>query len=83
MRHTPIFRPADEAAKGIVWVATTTDLNGGNGGLYMRRKQLTLKGAAADDALAGQIWTVSEMQAGIDPEHSAVAAVSKRRANRG
>ena len=83
MKHTPIFRRADEAAEGIVWAATTPDVNGGNGGLYMRRKQLTLKGAAADDSLAGEIWTISESQSGIDPERSNFAVVSKRSRNDG
>jgi NAD(P)-dependent dehydrogenase (short-subunit alcohol dehydrogenase family) len=83
MKHTPIFRPADEAAEGIVWAATTPELNGGNGGLYMRRKQLKMKGAAADESLAGVIWTISERQAGIDPEQSAVAVLSKRGRNHG
>jgi NAD(P)-dependent dehydrogenase (short-subunit alcohol dehydrogenase family) len=83
MKHTPIFRPADEAAEGIVWAATTPELNGGNGGLYMRRKQLKLKGAAVDESLAGVIWTISEQQAGIDPEQSAVAVLSKRGRNHG
>jgi len=83
MKHTPIFKPADEAAEGIVWAATTPELNGGDGGLYMRRKQLKLKGAAADESLAGEIWMVSESQAGIDPQQSAVAGVSKRSGNDG
>jgi NAD(P)-dependent dehydrogenase (short-subunit alcohol dehydrogenase family) len=83
MKHTPIFKPADEAAEGIVWAATTPASNGGNGGLYMRRKQLKLKGAAADVTLAGVIWTISERQAGLDPEHSAVAVVRKRGRNHG
>ncbi|MBV9336506.1 MAG: SDR family NAD(P)-dependent oxidoreductase [Solirubrobacterales bacterium] len=83
MKHTPIFRPADEAAEGIVWAATTPALNGGNGGLYMRRKHLKLKGAAVDESLAGVIWTISERQAGIDSERSSVAAVSKGSRNHG
>jgi NAD(P)-dependent dehydrogenase (short-subunit alcohol dehydrogenase family) len=83
MRHTPIFRRANEAAEGIVWAATTSELNGGSGGLYMRRKQLVLKGAAADESLAGEIWRISESQSGIDPERSAVAVVSKRSRNDG
>ncbi|MBV9940497.1 MAG: SDR family NAD(P)-dependent oxidoreductase [Solirubrobacterales bacterium] len=83
MKHTPIFRPADEAAEGIVWAATTPELNAGNGGLYMRRKHLKLKGAAVDESLAGVIWTISERQAGIDSERSSVAAVSKGSRNHG
>jgi NAD(P)-dependent dehydrogenase (short-subunit alcohol dehydrogenase family) len=83
MKHTPVFRPADEAAEGIFWAATTPELNGGSGSLYMRRKHLKLKGAAADAALAGVIWTISERQAGIDPEQSAVAVLSKRGRNHG
>jgi hypothetical protein len=49
----------------------------------MRRKQLKLKGAAVDDSLAGVIWTISERQAGLDPEQSAVAVLSKRGRNHG
>jgi NAD(P)-dependent dehydrogenase (short-subunit alcohol dehydrogenase family) len=81
MKRTPIFKPAGEAAQGIVWAATTSELNGGNGGLYMRRKQLTLKGAATDESLASEVWTISEAQAGIDPATSAVAVASARRRN--
>ena len=83
MKRTPIFKAADEAAAGIVWAATAADLHGGNGALYMRRKQLPLKRAAADDSLARQIWTISEAQAGIDPATSAVAAVSTGGHNHG
>jgi NAD(P)-dependent dehydrogenase (short-subunit alcohol dehydrogenase family) len=83
MKHTPLFKPADKAAEGIVWAATTQDLNGGNGALYMRRKRLKLKGAAVDESLAGVIWTISERQAGIDPAHSAVAVVNQRGPNHG
>jgi NAD(P)-dependent dehydrogenase (short-subunit alcohol dehydrogenase family) len=78
MKRTPIFKPADEAAEGIVWAATFADLDGRSGGLYMRGKRLTLKGAATDESLAREIWTISERQAGIDPARSAVAAVSAR-----
>jgi hypothetical protein len=47
----------------------------------MRRKQLTLKGAATDESLASEVWTISEAQAGIDPATSAVAVASARRRN--
>jgi NAD(P)-dependent dehydrogenase (short-subunit alcohol dehydrogenase family) len=78
MRRTPIFRPADEAAQGIVWAATAPELSDASGRLYMRRKELKLKGAAADSALAETVWKLSEEQTGIDPEHSSVAIVSGR-----
>ena len=42
----------------------------------MRGKQLSLKGAANDQSLAAQVWSISEQQTGIDPARSAVAAVS-------
>lgn len=76
MKHTPVFRPAGEAAEGIAWAATAPELADTPGALYMRRKQLTLKGAATDAGLAGEVWSISERQAGIDPARSTVAAVA-------
>src|SRR5919197_154047 len=80
MRRTPLFRPADEAAEGIVWAATAPELSGAPGGLYMRRKELKLRGAAADAALADKLWHVSEAQIGIDPSKSSVAALAEQAA---
>jgi retinol dehydrogenase 12 len=76
LQHTPMFKPADQAARGIAWAATAPELADNSGALYMRGKQLALKGAATDPSLAAQIWTISEQQTGIDPARSAVAAVS-------
>ena len=42
----------------------------------MRRKQLSLKGAASDPSLTARVWSISEQQTGVDPARSAVAAVS-------
>ena len=79
LKHTPLFKPADRAAEGIVWAATAPELADNPGALYMRRKQLTLKGAATDPILAAKIWAISEEQTGIEPARSAVAAVSAAR----
>jgi len=76
MKRTPVFKSADQAAEGIVWAATAPELEGDSGALYMRRKRLTLKGAAANPALAAKVWSITEEQAGIDPARSAVSAVS-------
>jgi retinol dehydrogenase 12 len=76
MQHTPMVKPADQAAKGIAWAATAPELADHSGALYMRRKQLSLKGAANDQSLAARVWTISEQQTRIDPARSAVAAVS-------
>jgi hypothetical protein len=76
MKHTPVFRPASEAAEGIAWAATAPELADKPGALYMRGKELTLKGAATDAALAAEVWSISEQQAGIDPARSTVAAVA-------
>jgi NAD(P)-dependent dehydrogenase (short-subunit alcohol dehydrogenase family) len=76
MKRTPVFKSAEEAAGGIVWAATAPQVEDTQGALYMRRKQLTLKGAATDPMLAARIWRLSEEQTGIDPQRSAVAAVS-------
>jgi NAD(P)-dependent dehydrogenase (short-subunit alcohol dehydrogenase family) len=75
MRRTPVFKSAERAADGIVWAATAPEVEDTPGALYMRRKQLTLKGAATDPALAARIWQLSEEQTGIDPQRSAVATV--------
>jgi NAD(P)-dependent dehydrogenase (short-subunit alcohol dehydrogenase family) len=76
MKHTPAMKSADQGAKGIVWAATAPELSDNSGGLYMGRKQLSLKGAATDPSLAAEIWKISEQQTGVDPARSAVAAVS-------
>jgi len=79
MKRTPVFKSAEQAAKGIVWSATAPESEITPGGLYMRGKQLTLKGAATDPASAAKVWSLSEQQTGIDPARSAVAAVSTAR----
>ena len=77
MKRTPVFRPAAEAAEGITWAATAPELAGEPGALYMRRKQLPLKGAATDSMLAAELWSISEQQAGIDGAQSAVAGLAR------
>jgi retinol dehydrogenase 12 len=76
MQHTPMVKPADQAARGIAWAATAPGPAGNSGALYMRGKQLSLKGAANDQSLAARVWRISEQQTGVDPARSAVAAVS-------
>jgi NAD(P)-dependent dehydrogenase (short-subunit alcohol dehydrogenase family) len=76
LQHTPMFKPAGQAAGGIAWAATAPELAGNSGALYMRGNQLALKGAANDPSLAARVWSISEQQTGIDPARSAVAAVS-------
>jgi NAD(P)-dependent dehydrogenase (short-subunit alcohol dehydrogenase family) len=76
MKRTPVFKPAGKAAQGIVWAATTAELAGNSGALYMRGKQLSLKGAATEQSLAARVWSISEQQTGVDPARSAVTAVS-------
>jgi len=76
LKHTPLVKPADQAAGGIAWAAAAPELADNPGALYMRGKQLSLKGAANDQSLAAQVWSISEQQTGIDPARSAVAAAS-------
>ncbi len=76
MQRTPMVKPADQAARGIAWAATAPELAGHSGALYMRGKQLSLKGAANDPSLAARVWSISEQQTGVDPARSAVAAIS-------
>jgi NAD(P)-dependent dehydrogenase (short-subunit alcohol dehydrogenase family) len=76
MKHTPATKPADQAAQGIAWAATTPELSDNSGGLYMGGKRVSLKGAATDPSLAAEIWKISEQQTGVDPAGSAVSAVS-------
>jgi NAD(P)-dependent dehydrogenase (short-subunit alcohol dehydrogenase family) len=76
MQHTPMFKPAGQAAAGIAWAATAPELAGHSGALYLRGKRLPLKGAANDPSLAARVWRISEQQTGVDPARSAVTAVS-------
>jgi NAD(P)-dependent dehydrogenase (short-subunit alcohol dehydrogenase family) len=70
LKHTPLLKPPDQAAQGIVWAATAPELVGSPGALYMHRKRLTPKGAATDPILAAKLWAISEKQTGIDLAHS-------------
>ena len=74
LKHTPVVKPAGQAAGGIAWAAP--ELADTPGALYMRGKRLSLKGAANDRSLAARVWAISERQTGIDPARSAVTAVS-------
>jgi NAD(P)-dependent dehydrogenase (short-subunit alcohol dehydrogenase family) len=76
LKRTPVFKPAGQAAEGIAWAAAAPELADYSGALYMRGKQLSLKGAANDQSLAARVWAISEQQTGVDPARSAVAAVS-------
>jgi NAD(P)-dependent dehydrogenase (short-subunit alcohol dehydrogenase family) len=76
LKRTPLLKPADRSAAWIVWAATAPELAHNSGAVYLRRKQLSLKGAAHDQSLAAQLWSISERQTGVDPARSAVAAVS-------
>jgi len=76
LKHTPVVKPADQAARGIAWAAAAPELADTPGALYMRGKRLSLKGAANDRSLAARVWAISERQTGIDPARSAVTAVS-------
>ena len=60
MKRTPVFKAADQAAEGITWAATAPELTDHPGALYMRGKQLSLKGAANEQSLAARVWTISE-----------------------
>jgi retinol dehydrogenase 12 len=79
LKHTPLLKTPDQAAQGISWAATAPELADHSGALYMRGKQLTLKGAANDPSLADQLWSISERQTGVDPTRSTVAAISAAR----
>ena len=76
LKHTPVVKPADQAAGGIAWAAAAPELADTPGALYMRGKRLSLKGAANERSLAARVWAISEQQTGIDPARSAVTAVS-------
>jgi hypothetical protein len=79
LKHTPLLKPADEAAEGIVWAATAPELAGTHGAFYMRHKRQKLKGAATDPALAAKVWAVSEEQTRVEAGNSAVAALASAR----
>jgi short-subunit dehydrogenase len=75
LKHTPVLKPAERAAEGIVWAATAPELVSTPGAIYMNRKRLALKGAANDSTLAARLWAISGKQTRVDPARSAVAAV--------
>jgi NAD(P)-dependent dehydrogenase (short-subunit alcohol dehydrogenase family) len=79
LKLTPLLKPADQAAEGIVWAATVPGLV--DGALYMHRKRLALKGAATDATLAAKVWAISEEQTGIEPSASTHGDEEPRRTN--
>jgi NAD(P)-dependent dehydrogenase (short-subunit alcohol dehydrogenase family) len=79
MKHTSLLKTPDQGAQGIAWAATAPELTDHSGALYVRGKQLSLKGAANDESLAAQVWSISEQQTGVDPTRSAVAATAAAR----
>jgi NAD(P)-dependent dehydrogenase (short-subunit alcohol dehydrogenase family) len=76
LKRTPLLKPPDQAAEWIVWAATAPELADNSGAVYLRRKQLSLKGAAHDQSLAARVWSISEQQTGVDPARSAVGAAA-------
>jgi hypothetical protein len=48
LKHTPLLKQPGQAAESIVWAATAPEPQATPGALYLRHKQLTLKGAATD-----------------------------------
>jgi NAD(P)-dependent dehydrogenase (short-subunit alcohol dehydrogenase family) len=79
LKHTPLLKPADRAAEGIVWAATAPEPAATSGAFYMRHKRQTLKGAATDPFLAAKVWAMSEEQTGIEATRSAGAVVARTR----
>jgi NAD(P)-dependent dehydrogenase (short-subunit alcohol dehydrogenase family) len=75
LKHTPMLKQADRGAEPIVWAATAPEVENTPGAVYMRHKQLRLKGAATDPALAAKVWAISEKQTGIDPARSPIATL--------
>ena len=66
LKHTPLLKPPEQAAKAIAWAATAHELDATPGAFYLRHKRQTLKGAAKDSRLAAQLWAISEKQTGTD-----------------
>jgi NAD(P)-dependent dehydrogenase (short-subunit alcohol dehydrogenase family) len=79
LKHTPLLKPPDEAAEGVVWAATAPQLAATPGAFYMRHKRQKLKGAATDPALAAKVWAMSEEQTGIEATPSAPAPAASAR----
>jgi hypothetical protein len=73
----PDVQAAGQAAEGIAWAATAPELAGHSGALYMRGKQLSLKGAANDPSLAARVWSISEQQTEVDPARSVGASAGR------
>ena len=76
LKHTPLLKTPEQAANSIVWAATAPELEATPGALYLRHKQLRLKGAATTPRWPPKLWAISEKQTGIDPAHSNVAELS-------
>lgn len=76
LKHTPLLQQPQQAAETIAWAATAPELEATPGALYLRHKQLTLKGAARDTALASKLWAISEQQTGTDRARSTVTSLA-------
>jgi NAD(P)-dependent dehydrogenase (short-subunit alcohol dehydrogenase family) len=76
IKRMPFFKNPEKASRTIVYAASSAELDGVSGRLYMRGKELKLKPIARDRELAARLWTVSEQLCHIDPRSSAVAIIA-------
>jgi NAD(P)-dependent dehydrogenase (short-subunit alcohol dehydrogenase family) len=56
---------ARDAARGVVYLATSPELEGTSGEYFVKGKPAAVSGFARDHGLARRIWTISEHLAGI------------------
>lgn len=60
MKGTPMFAPADKAALGPVYLASSPEVQGISGKFYLRTKPQPSKKISYDVAVAQRLWTICE-----------------------
>jgi retinol dehydrogenase-14 len=74
MKRMPFFHSAVKGAEVVVWAASEPSLADQSGRFYMKNKERKSKKVTYDEALAGQLWTMSELLSGLAVSDETVAA---------
>lgn len=67
MKHMPMFHSAEEGAQTLIFAATDPELARITGRFFFKSRELETKPVTHDQALAKQLWKISEDLSGGDP----------------
>jgi hypothetical protein len=69
----PFLLSPERGADTIVYLASSPDVTGENGGYYVKRQRREPSAAVRDDAAARKPWEISEKMTGLAPARAAGA----------